>query len=196
MKYYIYCFLCLSLVSCASRNYEKRIISDFIKEETAGKYRYSVLVEEAFPRMLPLENYEKAYLDRNIPLETHKVRMVPFNNRRTPQWPIDSLEISKLKEKYAKDTIKYHWKKKDFTRPKFKIFKEKEILFTDSSIRQKHNLENALLISKPIISSDKKHALFFKSSYIVGFLYGGESKTILMENVNGTWKTINTYVVP
>jgi hypothetical protein len=196
MKYYIYCILCLSLISCASRNYEKQVIRDFIKEETAGKYYYSVLVEEAFPRMLPLENYEKAFLDRKIPLETHKVRMVPFNNRHSPQWPIDSLEISNLKEKYSKDTITYHWKKKDFIRPQFKIFKKKEILFTNSAIRQKYNLRNALLISKPIISSDKKFALFFKSSYIVGFFYGQESKTVLMENVNGTWKTINTYVLP
>jgi hypothetical protein len=147
--------------------------------------------------MLPLENYEKAYLDRNIPLETHKVRMVPFNNNRTPQWPIDSLEISNLHEKYSKYTTTYHWKKKDFIRPKFKIFKKKEILFTDSYIRQKHALENAFLISKPIITSDKKHALFFKSSYTVGFMYGEEgSTTILLENVNGTWKTINTYVLP
>ncbi|SEA18735.1 hypothetical protein SAMN05443667_102259 [Flavobacterium gillisiae] len=128
MKYYIYCILCLIFFSCASNNFEKRIIPDFIKEETAGKYYYSVLVEEAYPRILPLENYEKAYLDRNIPLETHKVRMISFNNKRTPQWPIDSLEISKLKEKHSKDTITYHWKKKDFIRPKFKIFKKKEIL--------------------------------------------------------------------
>lgn len=75
MKYYIYCFLCLSLVSCASRNYEKQVIRDFITEETAGKHNYSVLFEEAFPRMLTLENYEKAYLDRNIPLKTHTVRV-------------------------------------------------------------------------------------------------------------------------
>jgi hypothetical protein len=196
MKYYIYCILCLSLVSCASRNYEKQVINDFIKEETAEKYYYSVLMEEAFPRMLPLENYEKAFLDRKIPLETHKVRMVPFNNRRSPQWPIDSLEISNLKEKYAKDTITYHWKKKDFIRPQFKIFKKKELLYTDSPIRQKYAIGNALLISKPIITSDKKYALFFFSSYIVGFGYGEGSKTVLMENINGTWKTINTYVLP
>jgi hypothetical protein len=196
MKYYIYCILCLSLVSCASKNYEKQVINDFIKEETAEKYYYNVLVEEAFQRMLPLENYEKAYLDRNIPLETHKVRIIPFYGRRTSQWPIESLEISNLKEKYSKDTITYHWKKKDFIRPQFKIFKKIELLYTDSPIRQKYAIGEALFLSKPIITSDKKYSLFFKFSCAVGFMYGEGSKTVLMENVNGTWKIINTYVLP
>jgi hypothetical protein len=198
MKNYIYSLFILLFISCASRNVENQVINDFIKEQADLRYYYNIVVKEAPSRILPLEYYEKAYQDRNIDLATHLVRIKP--NGYSPYiWPIDTLEIKNLKEKYKNDTITYYWKKKDFVRKNFAgknfiILKINERLPNISKYRN-YAGGNGLIISKPIVSNNK-YALFYYSFYTIGGHTGGVPKAILMENVAGKWKTIKTYYDP
>nr|WP_315225043.1 hypothetical protein [uncultured Flavobacterium sp.] len=197
MKNYIYYLFSLLFISCVSRSIENEVINDFIKEQANLRNYYRIVVKEAPSRILPLEDYEKAYQDRNIHLED-RIRIIP-NGRRPYIWPIDTLEIKNLKEKYKNDTITYHWKKKDFNR---KNFAGKDFMILKINERlpyipefSKYNLGYGLLISKPIVSNNK-YALFYYSSYTIGGNTGESPKVILMENTDGKWKTIKTYYDP
>ena len=197
MKNYIYCLFSLLFVSCASRSVENQVINDFIKEQADSKNYYNIVVKEAPSRILPLEFYEKAYEDRNITLE-HKIRIMP-TGRRPYIWPIDTLEIKTLKEKHKNDTIPYYWKKKDFIRKNFAgkdfmILKFNERLPNIPKFRN-YSTGDGLIISIPIVSNNK-YALFYYSFYTIGGHTGEGSKAILMENVDGKWKTIKTYYDP
>ncbi len=197
MKNYIYCLFSLLFISCASQSVEKKVINDFIKEQADLKNYYNIVVEEAPSRILALEYYEKAYQDRNISLATHLVRIKP-NGHGPYIWPIDSIEIINLKNKYKMDTVVYHWNKKDFSRKNFAhkdftILNIKEDLVTSEF--SKYAAGEGLMISKPIVSNNK-YALFFYSPYIIGGHTGESPRTILMEKVNGKWKTVKTYSDP
>ena len=199
MKNYIYCLFSLLFISCASQSLENKVINDFIKEQAALKNYYNIVIEEAPSRILALEYYEKAYQDRNISLVTHLVRIKP-NGHGPYIWPLDSIEITNLKNKYKMDTVVYHWKKKDFSRKNFAdknftILKIKECLVPNTPAFRKYGIGDGLMVSKPIVSNNK-YALFFYSSYIIGGHTGDVPKTIFMEKVNGKWKTIKTYSDP
>lgn len=183
------------LFSCASNNIEKQVINDFIKEQYILDPYIKVVLDEANSRIQPLEYYEKAYQDRNIRLGDY-IRVQP-NGYPPYIWPIDTIEIKQLKEKYKNDTITYYWKKKDFHKAKFKIVNIQEVLSTKSSINKKYFSSAGLTFSKPIITTNSKHALLFYSTFNVGL--GGTSgkhEAILMEKIDGKWKTIKTYYDP
>ena len=197
MKNYIYCFFSLLLISCASRSIENQVINDFIEEQANLRNYYNIVVEEAPLRLLPLEYYEKAYQDRNIRLGD-MIRIMP-NGYPPYIWPIDTLEIKTLKEKYKNDTISYHWKKKDFVK---KNFAGKDFMILKINERLPNTPEfrnyvggNGLIISIPIVSNNK-YALFYYSFYAMGGHTGESPKAILMENADGKWKTIKTYYDP
>lgn len=201
-KYFVRNYLCflfsLLLISCASRSVEKRVINDFIKEQSILKKYYNIVIEEAPSRILALEYYEKAYQDRSINLAAH-LRIKP-NGHGSYVWPIDSIEIEMLKNKYKRDSLVYRWKKKDFIKKNFsnkdfRILKINERLIPNTSEFRKYVFGDGLIISKPIVSNNK-YALFLYSPYVVGGHTGESAKTILMENVNGKWKTIETYSNP
>jgi hypothetical protein len=198
MKNYIYCLFSLLFISCASRSIENQVINDFIKEQADLRNYYNIVVEEAPSRLLPLEYYENAYKDRNIRLGD-KIRIMP-NGYPPYIWPIDTLEIKTLKEKYKNDTITYHWKKKDFVRKNFagkdfKLLKINERIVPNTPDFRKYATGDGLIISKPIVSNNK-YALFYYSPYIIGGHTGEGPKAILMEKVDGKWKTIKTYFDP
>ena len=198
MKNYIYyCLFSLLVISCASQSIENQVINDFIKEQADLRNYYNIVVEEAPSRILPLEYYENAYEDRNIRLGD-KIRIMP-NGYPLYIWPIDTLEIKTLKEKYKNDTITYHWKKKDFVRKNFAgkdfmILRMNERLPNIPKFRN-YAGGNGLVISKPIVSNNK-YALFYYSFYTIGGHTGESPKAILMEKVDGKWKTIKTYSDP
>ena len=199
MKNYICCLFSLLFISCASLNVENQVINDFIKEQARLKIYYNIVIAEAPSPMLPLEYYEKAYQDRNIDLATHLVRIMP-NGHRPYFWPIDSVEILNLKNKYKNDATFYMWKKKNFIKKNFasnnfKIFKINERIVPNTSDFRKYAAGDGLIISKPIISNNK-YALFYYSSYVMGGHTGGNPEAILMKNINGQWKTIQTYSNP
>jgi hypothetical protein len=199
MKNYIYCLFSLLVISCASRSIENEVINDFIKEQADLRYYYNIVVKEAPSRILPLEYYEKAYQDRNIDLATHSVRIKP-NGYPPYIWPIDTLEIKILKEKYKNDTIPYYWKKKDFVRKNFagkdfKLLKTNERIVPNTADFRKYAAGAGFIVSKPIVSNNK-YALFYYSSYTVGGSTGESPKAILMEKVDGKWKIIKTYYDP
>ena len=198
MKNYIYCLFSLLFISCASRSIENQVINDFIKEQANSRNYYNIVVEEAPSRILPLENYEKAYQDRDIDFED-KIRIIP-SGRRPYIWPIDTVEIKTLKEKYKNDTITYHWKKKDFIRKNFagkdfKLLKTNERIVPNTPDFRKYGAGAGFIVSKPIVSNNK-YALFYYSSYNTFGSTGESPKAILMEKVNGKWKTIKTYSDP
>jgi hypothetical protein len=199
MKNYIYCLFSLLIISCASRSIENEVINDFIKEQADSRNYFNIVVEEAPSRLLPLEYYEKAYQDRNIDLATHSVRIKP-NGYPPYIWPIDTLEIKILKEKYKNDTIPYYWKKKDFVRKNFagkdfKLLKTNERIVPNTADFRKYAAGAGFIVSKPIVSNNK-YALFYYSSYTVGGSTGESPKAILMEKVDGKWKIIKTYYDP
>jgi len=195
----MYCLLGILFSSCASQSLEKNVVNDFIKEQAEMKYYYNIVVEKAPSRMLALDYYEKAYQDRNINLSSHLVRIAP-NGNAPYLWPIDSLEIINLKQKYAQETSVHLWKKKDFVRENFAnkhfiILKSKDHFLINSSRFRKYAAGEGLMISKPLIS-DNGYALFFYSPYSITGHTGESPKTILMQNTNGKWKTILSYSDP
>ncbi|TDW46616.1 hypothetical protein EV144_106290 [Flavobacterium sp. 270] len=194
MKNYIYCLFSLLFISCASQSEENQVINDFIKQQYTLDPYIRVVLDKANSRMQPLEYYEKAYQDRNIHLGDMK-RITP-NGYPPYNWPIDTAQSKILKEKYKNDTITYYWKKKDFYRPKFKIISMQELNSTSNAINKKFYNSTGLSFSKPVITTDYKYALIYYSVFIVGGHTGGKDETILMENINGKWKTIKTYSDP
>jgi len=199
MKNYIYCLFSLLFISCVSRSVENEVINDFIKEQADSRNYFNIVVEEAPSRLLPLEYYEKAYQDRNIALATHLVRIKP-NGYPPYIWPIDTLEIKTLKEKYKKDTIPYYWKKKDFVRKNFadkdfQLLKTSERIVPNTPDYRKYGAGAGFIVSKPIVSNNK-YALFYYSFYTPFGGTGDSPKAILMEKVDGKWKTIKTYYDP
>lgn len=195
MKNIIYFSICLLFISCSSsKNIEIQVVNDFIKEESNLKHSYNILIKNASPSITSLEYYEQAFLDKDKPIDYHKVRIEPFG-KRPYLWPIDRVEINSLKEKHKNDTITYQWKRKDFVKTKLKIIEKKEIKSAITAFYRKiEYLGNAIEISKPIVTTNEKFALLHYISYTFS-LNEGKSTVILMENINGRWKTIGTFAL-
>jgi hypothetical protein len=192
MKQIIYLTFSLLILSCTSSKIEKKVLNDFISEKFRKPQGISILVKQPINRTLPLCFYEKAYQDRNIRLG-EKIRIRP-NSNAPFEWPIDTLEIKKLKTIYKNETSGQLWKKKDFKRSKFELADAKNISEKGSVIFEKHFGNKLLEISKPIITTNNKYAfLFFRTSY-VGIYFGHTIQgAVLLKSVNGDWKTIETY---
>lgn len=171
------------LISCSSTKVEKEIINDFLKKEFITDKYIHVLVEEAIPRTKALQYYENAYNDRN--LYVGEIRFAP-NNPPPYKWEIDSIEIINLKQKYKNDTLIYHWKKSDFIKPKF-------IFLNYDKLRrpENQNYNYGMYLSKPLITSDKKHAFLFYRSFAFGS--GSSEKAVLLKKVDGNWVELYHY---
>lgn len=175
--------LCVFFISCSSSRIEKKIIDDFLKKEfTTNKYIH-VLVEEAIPKTKALEYYENAYNQRN--LRDGEITFAP-NNPPPYKWEIDSIEILNLKQKYKNDSLIYHWKKSDFIKPKFVLLKYKTLRLPEN---QKYNY--GMYLSRPLITSDKKHAFLFFRDF--SFAFGSGEKAILLKKTNGHWVEVHHY---
>lgn len=177
--------------SCSSSKIEKRVLNDFINEQFIKDKNIKIVIEESINPILPLEFYEKAYQDRNISLED-SIRIRPES---TPpfKWPIDTLEIKKLKEKLKNNTLHYSWKKRDFYNPKFQLVDAKALKSPKNKVYEKYAGSNGLMLSRPIVTSNNKYAFLFYSTVVGGGLGSKIYSAILMENKNGKWKTIESY---
>lgn len=184
MKKIISLILCVFFISCSSSRIEKKIINNFLKKEFVTDKYIRVLVEEAVPRTKALQYYEKAYNERN--LYEGEIRFAP-NGHPPYKWEIDSVEIINLKQKYKNDTLIYHWKKSDFIKFKFVFLKHK-------TLRRPENqyYGYGMYLSKPLITSDKKHAFLFYRSFAVASGFSTE-KAVLLKKRNGNWVELYHY---
>lgn len=193
MKFTIYIILFFVTVSCSTADFEKKIYNDLLYQEVVSKTNINnvYLVETSGDKLKALILYEKAYRQRDEENFFNR-EMVP-NNFNFNSWPIDSFEIEKQKTLLLtnSDTTVYKWKKDDFIFDKLGIKKLEEINKKIKKGEESLNVE-AIIISKPLISFDKKHALIFYSSF--GYFFGGENrdKVFLMKKVNEEW-IVETY---
>lgn len=190
------CIVCsFILVSCSTSKIENQVVHDFIKEQLLIRPNCRYVEKQPVKRLLPLEFYEKAFEDRNIRLGD-MARVIP-NSYPPFKWPVDSIEIQKLKEKYEKENTKQLWKKEDFHGLNLKLVNSKKIEKSGNSISDKLYGSETLAVSKPIITTDKKYAFLFFRIFNFGISFGHTTdKPILMKNLNGKWKTIETYYDP
>ncbi|MFE3869562.1 hypothetical protein ACFX5E_15985 [Flavobacterium sp. LS2P90] len=195
MKNYIYLSFCLLFISCSSsRNIELQVVNDFIDEEFLGQGATKILIKESTTRRIPLEYYEKAFLDKDNPEDVTKVRIEPVG-KRPFNWPIDSAEIKSLKDKNINDTIPYKWSKKDIRSKSIKILDKKEMRpYFIILHKGTEHLAAIIELSKPLVTSNGKFALI-NYSYFPFSLREGMNTVILMENTSGKWKKIGMYRV-
>ena len=185
MKKIILLIICSLFVSCSSFKIEKQNINDFLKKEFITDKYISVLVEEAVPKTKALQYYENAYNDRN--LYEGEIRFAP-NGYPPYKWEIDSIEIIKLKQKYKNDTLMYKWKNSDLIKHKLKI-----VPYITLKKRGSSQLGGyGIYLSKPLITTDKKHAFIFYKSFAVEIGFSTE-KAVLLKKVNGNWVELYHY---
>ena len=194
MRKIIYLVISTLLLSCSSMNVEKQILRDFTDEQNKNGRTIKEIVDKSYPRTKSLDYYIMAYEDRNIRMGDW-IRVTP-NGYPPYNWPIDITVVKELKSKYKND-ITYYWKKKDFYRPKFKIISEYESRTSRNPIFEKYLFSSGLYISKPVVTLDNKYAFIFYSDFSVGTGgTAGRYEAALLENVNGKWKIIATYIDP
>lgn len=185
MRKIIWLILAATFISCSSSKVEKEVINDFVNKELTTDKSITILVEEALPKIKALEYYENAYNQRN--LYEGEIRFAP-NGYPPYTWEIDSVEIGVLKKEIIKDTATYHWKKTDFKDQKLNIIPYKTI-----RKRGSHQLgEKGIYLSRPLITTDKKHAFLFYKSFAVEIGFSNE-KAVLLKKVNGVWVELYHY---
>lgn len=185
MKRFTTIIFCALFVSCSSSRVEKQIINDFLKKEFITDKYISILVEEALPKTKALQYYENAYNEKN--LYEGEIRFAP-NGYPPYNWEIDSVEIDILKQKYKNDTLVYHWKNSDLIKHKLKIVPYK-------TIKKRGSRElggYGIYLSKPLITTDKKHAFLFYKSFAVEIGFSTE-KAVLLKKINGNWVELYHY---
>ena len=192
MKIRIYLICCMLLLSCSASKIEEQVLNDFLKNQFVKTPYFKVVVDKPIKRIISLEYYEKAYQDRNIRLGD-MIRIRPDSNPPFV-WCIDTVEVRKLKENYKNDTISRLWRQRNFDKLQFKLADSKNIKSIKSYLSEKYSGSEAIEISRPLITTDKKHAFLFFRTFTVGISFGHSiQKAILMKNVDGKWKTIETY---
>ncbi len=180
-------------ISCSSsRNIELQVVNDFINEEFIGQEATKILIKEATTRRMPLEYYERAFLDKDNPEDVTKVRIEPVG-KRPYYWPIGSAEIQLLKDKYKNDTISYQWSRKDISSKSIKILDKKEMRPAIIILHKgTEHLAAAIELSNPILTLNGKFALI-NYNYFPFSLLEGSTTVILMERIKGKWKKIGMY---
>lgn len=171
--------------SCSSSKLEKKIINDFLNNEFKADKYVTILVEEALPKTKALQYYENAYKQKD--LHEGQIRFAP-NGYPPYTWPIDSTEITILKQKYKNDTLVYHWKKADLTNHKLKIYP-----YNTLKKRGSHELGGyGIYLSEPLLTTNKEYAFIFYRSFAVEIGFGSE-KAVLLKKVNGIWVEVYHY---
>jgi hypothetical protein len=196
MKNIFYLIFGILITSCSSSKLEERVVIDFLIDNPFFKNEeVRIVAEQPINRLLSLEYYEKAYEDRNIRLGD-MIRISP-ESYASFKWPLDTIEVKILKEIYKNEPNKQLWKKNDFRKTKIKLIPSDKILETINDISHQYFGKKGLEISKPLITSNKKYAFLFVRTFNIGIPFGHSIvKAILMENINGKWKIIETFIDP
>lgn len=191
MKKYIIIIVSIIFYSCSTIRVEEQIVKDFIVEKKLKDLPYlnqSFLIKEAGSNEKTLDYYEMAFLEKDLGLGENKIEIVPPNLN---YWPIDLKEINTLRSIRKKDSLPYQWENKKFKTLEIPIMERKELM------SKAKNLTIPIgsighIISKPILSLDKKYALF---TYFGIFYTGGIPKKVyLVEKQKGKWKIKAYYV--
>lgn len=181
MKYLI-SVVGILLASCSSIKIEEQIVQDFVREKdlkNSPNTSPTFLIEESDSIEKSLHYYEMAYLDKNISLEKKRVDVLPSNFN---SWPIDINEVNKLN--YKNNNLSYSWSSKKFNSLGIPIIKRKDL--EDKIAKQNLPLTSSgTIISKPIVTANKKYALFYYYSLLS--MSSISKKVCLVEKVNNKW---------
>lgn len=191
MKKLILCFLSIQLMSCGSNKIENKISNDFFASKIIKNNSTNIIVvEESAPKIKALEFYEKAFVERKN--DDYFSRKIVANDFNFNSWPIDSVEIIRFKSELLteNDINTYKWQISDFNGKA--IIKKTELIKKEIRTGDLSLNSSAFIISKPLMSHDKKYALIFYSSF--GYFHGGKAndKVALLRKINEKW-VIATY---
>lgn len=185
MKKHIILIISIIFSSCSSIKVEEQIVKDFISEKKLNNFdgtSPTFLIEEAGSNEKTLDYYEMAFLEKDLGLGENKI---VFGPRNSNYWPIDLKEIKTLKSIHKKDSLPFQWANKDLNSLYISIIKRNELL-SKTNNGTMPLASTGHIISKPILSLDKKHALF---TYIGIFATGGiPTEVFLVEKQKGKWK--------
>jgi len=198
MKKYFIFYLSLPFLSCSSSyTVQKQVFNAFKKQVVIQQKNIATIciVEESETKLKALEYYEIAYNERKKSDYFNRKSVASDINFNV--WPIDSLEINFLKKELLnqKGEASLKWTKADFDDNPLTIKKLDEIKKIISNGSSSLNIE-AFIISKPLISRNKKNGLIFYSSF--DYFNGGETKNkvVLLEKINHKWVVITYFYDP
>ena len=190
MKKYII-LISIIITSCSTRKIEEKIVKDFIigkKIKSNSSATPSFLIIEAESNENTLSFYEMSFLDKN--LELGEKRYI-FSPRNFSNWPIDIDEIKTLDSISKKDSNPYYWDTKMSQIIKLQIIKRKEFSKKINKLIIPISSSGHIL-SKPILSLNKKYAFF---SYSIIFSSSGSTKEVfLVKKENGKWKIMASFI--
>lgn len=186
-KIFIYLQILL-FVSCSPTRIEKNIVNDFIEEQIKNEkyHKEVIIIDEIISRKKTIDVYENCWNEKIIKPYLSKKVISINQNYKNDDWPIDSLDIVRIKSKFINDPIIY-WKEKNFKNVKYKIVKYtmlKDNLYTDTFINKS---VIAYQISKPIIYPDNKTALIYIYSFDVGLGTTQMRSCYLLKKVKDKW---------
>jgi hypothetical protein len=107
--FYLICGILIS--SCSSSKLKEKVVIDFLIDNPFFKNEeVRIVAEQPINRLLSLEYYEKAFEDRNIRLGN--IIRISAESYPPFKWPVDTIEVKILKEKYKNEPNTQLWKKK------------------------------------------------------------------------------------
>jgi len=183
MKKYIL-LLTIILTSCSTLKIEEQIVHDLIKGKILNSHIKNLpkyLIEDANSSQIIINYYEMALADKN--LDNYK-RRIDFRPQNFSNWPIDNEEINKIRKIQEKENLSYKWEALKFKNLDIPVISENELFSKiDNNILPTNTI--GLIISKPILSLNKKYALIeYSNIYYVG---GTKTTFFLMEKIDGKW---------
>lgn len=183
MKKYIV-LLGIVLSSCSTMKIEEQIVQDFVKEKNlknSSCVDCSYLIEEAGSGEKVLNYYQMAYQDKSLQIDKKRIDFVPhnFNN-----WTIDPKEIETIKTNLKKNDKTYYWNSKNFKSLDIPIIDKNELLLKIKNETLSIS-STGYIVSKPILSLNKKHALIQYSGILA--VGGISERYYLMEKEGDKW---------
>jgi hypothetical protein len=187
MKFIYIVLISIIFSSCSTIKLDEKIVNDFIVEKQLNHFKINnkiYLIKEATSYRNVLDYYEMAFSSKDLYPGESEFSSIPH---KLESWPISMEEIKILKLKYEDRSSIYQWDKKNFKSPNIFIINRTEFL---DNVKNNTIVSGSIghIISKPILSLDKKHAFFtYSNIYLTG---GIEEQMYLVENQNGQWKIL------
>ncbi|QLC64771.1 hypothetical protein LPB248_00280 [Flavobacterium sp. LPB0248] len=184
MKQLIIAMAGILAASCSTTKIERQIVQDFAREKNLKNIPYanaSYLIKEAASDENVLDICQQANSDKNLPINKKRIEFSPTGIKN---WPIGAEEISQLKPAYKKDSQPYDWSAKKLGAFDIPIIEKEELM---SKIHDGAISISAMghIISKPILSRDKKYSILKYSSI---FYTGGEPEHVyILEKKRDRW---------
>lgn len=191
MRYVFYCLVLIGTV-CSAQKAEYTIVNDFIEAELKGfKYDSIHIQIESLDNVSTLKLYEQAYNERDSQNSTTaEVWIEP----ELKEWGFGEAEIQDVKNSLNKE--RFNWRRQDFKNKKF-VFKNSVQLKNINSLKDHLNAgtkEYIIRISKPILSKNKKYALFqfHFSNFSIGYVITPNRGAIVMKKEKEKWVVLSS----